>query len=235
MKQNRQQLIVGGGYYILAVLTVLFFYKESSVPNEFVEMIQAVLFLGILPMLIIKKGFNIEKEIIKKKEKKNNILTRYNWPKKYVKKQLKWSVIFIWGGSLLFWIFMIQWKEEGTFKLFWKNGQVIKLILINLTIVPVGLLAQEFFFRGFLLEIFRNNFNKLFSVGVTSLMAISFGMILAQKILDWKVLLGMLIVNGLLGLLVTRVRSVIFSFFLQWLGFVALNFWVLWQLSLRAN
>ena len=221
MTNRKQQLIIGGGYYMLAVLVVLFFYREKSVSSEFVQTICAVLFLLILPMLLVKKAFG-------------ESLQKYNWPTKYVKKQLVWSVVFVWGFSLLFWGFMIQWGgEDVSKKMIWKNGQAIKLALINLTIVPVGLLAQEFFFRGFLLKILKNSFNKWFSVSVVAILAGMFSMILAQKIFDWQVLLGILIANVFLGLIALKFRSAVFSFFVYWVVVVWLNFWALYQVGSR--
>ena len=229
MTNRKQQLIIGGGYYILAVLVVLFFYREKSVSSEFVQTICAVLFLLILPMLLVKKAFG-------------ESLQKYNWPTKYVKKQLVWSVVFIWGFSLLFWGFMIQWGGGSTGNLriyesrnlgIWRNSGVVKLILMNLTIVPVGLLAQEFFFRGFLLKILKNSFNKWFSVSVVAVLAGMFSMILAQKIFDWQVLLGILIANIFLGLIALKFRSAVFSFFVYWVVVVWLNFWALYQVGSR--
>jgi membrane protease YdiL (CAAX protease family) len=221
MTNRKQQLIIGGGYYILAILVVLFFYREKSVPSELVQTICAVLFLLTLPMLLVKKAFG-------------KSLQEYNWPTKYVKKQLVWSIVFIWGFSLLFWGFMIQWGgEDVSKKMIWKNGQAIKVALINLTIVPVGLLAQEFFFRGFLLKILKNSFNKLFSVSVVAVLAGMFSMILAQKIFNWQVLLGILIANVFLGLIALKFRSVVFPFFIYWIIVVWLNFWALYQVGSR--
>ncbi len=221
MTNRKQQLIIGGGYYILAVLVVLFFYREESVSSEFVQTICAVLFLFILPVLLVKKAFG-------------ESLQAYNWPAKYAKKQLLWSVVFIWGVSLLFWGFMIQWGgEDVSKKMIWKNGQAIKVALINLTIVPVGLLAQEFFFRGFLLKILKNSFNKWFSVSVVAVLAGMFSMILVQKIFDWQVLLGILIANIFLGLIALKFRSVVFSFFVYWIVVVWLNFMALYQVGSR--
>jgi membrane protease YdiL (CAAX protease family) len=221
MRKERQQLIVGVGYYILAVLVVLFFYREESVSSEFVQMICAVLFLFILPALLVRKSF------------KEDIRT-YNWPVGYVRKQLGWSVVFVWGVSLLFWGFMLQWGgADEAKKLIWKNGQVVKLILINLTIIPIGLLAQEFFFRGFLLKIFRDSFNKWFSVSVVAVLAGVFSMILVQTIFDWQVLMGIFVANVFLGLMVLKVRSIIFSFFVYWIVVVWVNFMALYQLGSR--
>ena len=226
MKNNKQQLIIGLGYYVLAVLVVLFFYREESVSSEFVQVICAVLFLFVLPMLIIRKGFIVEGKTV------DYNLKEYNWPVGFVKKQLGWSIIFVWSFSLLFWGFMVQWGGEDVGKkLIWKNGQTVKLILMNLTIIPIGLLAQEFFFRGFLLKIFRSSFNKWFSVGIVAVLAGVFSMILVQTIFDWQVLIGIFVANVFLGLIVLKVRSVIFSFFVYWVVLVGLNLVVLYQIG----
>jgi len=228
VQQNKQQLIIGLGYYVLAVLVVLFFYREESVSSEFVQMICAVLFLFVLPMLIIRKGFIVDGKTVYYN------LRECNWPVGFVKKQLRWSIIFVWSFSLLFWGFMVQWGGEDIGrKLIWKNGQTVKLILMNLTIIPIGLLAQEFFFRGFLLKTLRDNFNKWFSVSMVSVLAGIFSMILAQDIFDWKVLIGIFMVNIGLGLMVLKVRSIIFSFFVYWVVLVVLNFMVLYDISQR--
>ncbi len=226
MTKLRQELIIGGIYYILVILVALFFYREENISSEFVQTICAVLFLFILPRLLIEKGITADT----KTEKYN--LEKYNWPSKYIKKQLIWSNIIVWGGSLLFWGFMLQWGGEDTAKtLIWKNGQTAKLILMNLTIIPIGLLAQEFFFRGFLLKIFKDNFNKLFSVSIVAVLAGIFSMILAQDIFKWQVLVGIFIVNIFLGLIAIKFRSVIFSFFVYWVILIVLNFQAVYQIS----
>lgn len=226
MENNKKQLIVGLGYYVLAILVVLFFYREENISSDFVQMVCAVLFLFVLPMLIIRKGFIIGDKTVEYS------LKEYNWPTGYVKKQLEWSVVFVWGFSLLFWGFMLQWGGDDVVKkVIWKNGQIIKLILMNLTIIPIGLLAQEFFFRGFLLKIFRDSFSKGFSVSAVAVLAVGFSIILAQTIFDWQVLVGIFIVNVCLGWIVLKFKSVVFTFFLYWLILVGLNFIVLYQFS----
>ncbi len=223
---KKQKLIVGIGYYILAVLVALFFYREDSVSSEFVQMVYSVLFLFVVPMLIIKREFINKNKFIKQG------LQDYNWPVGYFKKQILLSSSFVWGCSLLFWLFMVQWGGDSVAnKAIWRNEQTIKLILINLTIIPVGLLAQEFFFRGFLLKIFNDKFNKITSVIIVAILAGMFSMILAQSIFAWEVLLGIFILNVFLGNVALKFKSVIFSFFVSWAGLVVLNFIVLWQLA----
>jgi membrane protease YdiL (CAAX protease family) len=215
--KNKQQLIVAGGYYVLAILVVMFFYREDGVSSDFVQMICAVLFLFILPVLLIKKAFSED-------------IRKYGWPVDYVKKQLLLSVIIVWGISLLIWGFMIQWGGEVG-RVVWKSNGVTNLMLKNLVVLPIGLLAQEFFFRGFLLRIFKDSFGRLFTIVVVAVLAGIFSMILARDIFDWKVMAGIFVTNSALGWWVLKFKSVIFSFFGYWLVVTLLNLYVIYQFS----
>ena len=219
MNNNKKHLIVISGYYILAVLIILFFYREEEISSEIVQMMYAVLFLGVLPILLVKRGFG-------------DNLKNYNWPSGYVKKQIILSVSIVWIFSLSIYVFMLQWGggEVGK-KLVWQNQSTFFLMLNNLIILPVGLLAQEFFFRGFLLEVVRKNFNKIISISIIAVLVIIFSVFLAQNMFDWKVVVGIFIVNILLNLLAIRFKSVIFTFFVYWFVVVLLNFQALYQLS----
>ena len=112
-------------------------------------------------------------------------------------------------------------------KMIWWNKNMLMLAGKNLLILPVGLLAQEFFFRGFLLNIFRKNFNNIFSVIVVALLFAIFNSILLEVLFSWQKYLGLFVFGLLLGWIVIKLRSVIFSFFVYWWGVVLLSLWIL--------
>ena len=221
MNNNRRKLTVGIIYYVSILLIGWFLFKNNPISLEVAQLLYAVVFFFVLPMILIKKGFGEKME-------------DFNLPVKLFRKQLFFAVIIVFISGLLIWLFMLQWGgSEMAKKTIWLNKNMLMLAGKNLLILPVGLLAQEFFFRGFLLNIFRKNFNNIFSVIVVALLFAIFNSILLEVLFSWQKYLGLFIFGLLLGWIVIKLRSVIFSFFIYWWGVVLLSLWILVEMGKR--
>ncbi len=221
MNNNRKKLIVGIVYYVLILVVGWFLFKNNPISLELAQLLYALIFFLVLPMILIKKGFGEKTE-------------DFNLPVKLFKKQLFFVAIIVFISGLLIWLFMLQWGgSETAKKMIWWNKSILMLAGKNLLILPIGLFAQEFFFRGFLLNIFRKNFNNIFSVIVVALLFAIFNSILLEVLFGWQKYLGLFVFGLLLGWIVVKLRSVIFSFFIYWWGMVLLGLWVLVELGRR--
>lgn len=215
---NRKVLVIGIIYYVLIILATLFFNKQNKISGELIQVIYTFLLLFLLPILIIKKGF---REKIKE----------YNLPNEKIRKQVFLAMSIIWLGSLLIWLFMLQWGGNDMTKTVWWNWGIVRLAGENLLIFPLIIFFQEFFFRGFLLKTLNKNLNNLMSVIILAVLVVIFNMLLLQKIFNWQIILGIVLLNILLNLIVLRFKSVVYSFFIYWLSWIILNFWILWQVA----
>ncbi len=219
MNDNRKKLIVGIVYYVSILLIGWFLFKNNPISLEIAQLLYAVVFFFVLPMILIKKGFREKVE-------------DFNLPVKLFKKQLFFAISIVFISGLLIWFFMVQWGgSEAAKKMIWWNKSMLMLAGKNLLILPIGLLAQEFFFRGFLLNIFRKNFNNIFSVIVVALLFAIFNSVLLEVLFGWQKYLGLFVFGLLLSWIVIKLRSVIFSFFVYWWGVVLLSLWVLVELG----
>ncbi len=212
-----KKLMVGMIYFILVVLVGLFLFADKKVQINFGYSFYAFVFFFVLPMIILRKGFNDNQD-------------DYYWPKKYFKKQLIFSLVFVVVICLLFWLIVLQLRRIKGLELVNLSAEtVLYWALKNLFILPVGLLAQEFFFRGFLFGLFRNNLNWVSASLLVSVLVGFLSTFLTQTFLSWWVYLGIFAVNLLLNFVVWRLRSVVFSFLIVWLLVLALNFAVIWR------
>ena len=220
LRKTEKILLVGLVYYTSIIFVGWFLFKTGNVSVEIIQMVYALVFFLILPILLIKKGFRKDAR-------------EFNWPVKYVKRQLIFSVSTVIGISLLFWIFMLQWGgSEVSKKMIWWNRGMISLAWKNLIILPIGLLAQEFFFRGFLLKLLQKVVGGWRAVLVSSTLFGLFTIAISKHWLGWSVLGGIILFNVLLGWVVIKFRSVVFSFWLYWLGTVGLTLFALWQIKI---
>ncbi len=207
--------MVGIVYYVSILLIGWFLLKNSPVSLEVAQLLYAVIFFFVLPVILIKRGFG---------EKVEN----FNLPVKLFKRQLFFVISIVAVSSLLIWFFMVQWGgSETAKKMIWWNKNMLMLAGKNLFILPIGLFAQEFFFRGFLLNIFRKNFNNIFSVIVVALLFAIFNSVLLEVLFGWQKYLGLFVFGLLLSWVVIKLRSVVFSFFVYWWGVVLLSLWIL--------
>ncbi len=215
MPITRKKMIVAVEYYLVMVVLFFYLYQTKKIGGTFLPSIYAVMFLFILPSILIKSGFGDK-------------VAKYFWTIKKDKKQFLFGILVIYLMSLLSWYFVVQLKMKG---MGFQSKEIVILFWQNLIILPLGFLAQEFFFRGFLLKNFVDNFNKLFSITATSFLAVVFWFVFNKAVFDWRVLLGVLILNLGLSWLVVRFRSVIYSFLIYWAGWIVLNFIILWQVG----
>jgi membrane protease YdiL (CAAX protease family) len=216
---NTRKMLVAIVYYVIIIIVGWFLIDKSSVSVEFAKFVYALVFFGLIPWQIIRKGYGERLEI-------------YNWPVGYAKKQLIFSFLITGLTSLLIWLFMLKWGGGKRInQVIWLNAGMLKLVGKNLIILPIGLLAQEFFFRGFLLNSLRRNLSGWLSVFLVALLVALFNWAVGRVFPGWLALGGVVFWNVLLGWLVVRFRSVIFSLLFYWLGIVVVNFWFLWQLG----
>jgi len=219
---NRRQLLVIVVYYCLVIFTSWFLFKNSKISLEAIQLVYALVFFGILPVFLIRKGFK-------------DRLDEYNIPVGYLKKQIILTVAMVWLSSLLIWVFMLQWGGGIAKNKIWWNVDLLWLAIRSLVLIPIGLLIQEFFFRGVVLNILRKNFSNWLAMVVVSLLVVIFIMATTRHWISWYVGAGIVVFNILLSWVAIKLKSVVFSFWLYWWGLILLNFWVLWQISSKIN
>ena len=217
----RKKLMVALVYYIVLVLVISFFYdgllKISLVEKTFL----IFLFLFLTPVWLVKKIFV------------DNLID-YNFPGFKVWKKFFLLATILAVTSLLVLVFMVQWRwklEDGTYV--WKIGDLLVFWLETVFILPVSLLAQEFFFRGFLLRSFARNFNCSFSVFSVGLLTVFFLALAKIVSLQAGILLGVFLLNLFLSVLVCWKKSIIWSLAVYWAGLLAVRFVLLYQIGER--
>lgn len=217
-QDNRRQLLVVMVYYCLVIFTSWFLFKNSGISLGVVQLVYALVFFGVLPILLIRKGFK-------------DSLDKYNLPVGYLKKQLILAIMVVWLSSLFIWVFMLQWGGGMAKNKIWWNIDLLWLAMKSLLLIPIGLLIQEFFFRGLVLSVLRKNFSNWLAIAVVSLLVVVFIVATTGHWIGWSAGAGIILFNMFLGWVVVKFRSIVFSFWLYWWGLVILNFWVLWQIS----
>ncbi len=217
----RKKLMVALVYYIVLVLVISFFYdgllKISLVEKTFL----IFLFLFLTPVWLVKKIFIDD-------------LIDYNFPGFKVWKKFFLLATILAVAGLLVLVFMVQWRwklEDGTYV--WKIGDLLVFWLETVFILPVSLLAQEFFFRGFLLRSFVRNFNCSFSVLSVGLLTVFFLTLAKIVPLQAGILLGVFLLNLFLSALVCWKKSIIWSLAVYWAGLLAVRFVLLYQIGER--
>ncbi len=217
----RKKLVVALVYYIVLVLVVSFFYDGLLKINLAEKTFLIVLFLFLVPVWLIKKIFVDD-------------LIDYNFPGFKVWRRFFLLVVILAVASLLVLLFMVQWRwklEDGGYV--WKIGDLFAFWVETIFILPISLLAQEFFFRGFLLRSFARNFNCSFSVLSVGLLTVFFLALAKIVSLQAGILLGVFLLNLFLSALVCWKKSIIWSLAAYWTGLLLLRFILLYQVGER--
>ena len=218
MKLDKKSLVMGI-YVVLVIIIGRFLLVQSGITPEVVRLGYAIAFFGLIPRLLIKKGF------------KENFES-YNWPEtRYFKKQMIFSIVVAVLSFVALWIGVIGiWLNGFDNVLVWKNWGMIKIFILTLTVFPMGLFLQEFFLRGFLLNGWRKSFGDWRAVLAVALVAVLFAVI-QKGAWDWFLVLGVFVLNIILSWMVIRLRSFVFSFLVYWLILIMSVFWLIWRFS----
>lgn len=220
LSKKNQKIIIAFLTALLILLSQWFIFKKINIGNGIWGWFFSLIFLFfLLPAFIIKYVFN---EKIKD----------YNLTFKIPKKQF-WRImveIILFFGIILF--FVLKFHLKGyLLTSFWVLESVDLVLFVDFLLLPIMIVSQEFFFRGFLLEVFRRSMGIFLAVLFQAILFLIYILIFREN-LQWQTILLYGLFNVFLGWVVIRSRSIFVSALISWLVSVSISVFILYQISL---
>lgn len=182
--------------------------------------------LFVLPFFIVKYIFQLKLDHY-------NLVHRLSW------KQWSSSLAIVLGCIVFVDWLMIQLGVENYLTISaWVLGGLGLTLIVDVLLLPVAVLATEFFFRGVLMGAFQSAWGRWPAVAIQTMCATLYGAFLVEGIRSegWTIgngtkILLLLVTNGLLGYVAARTRSVYVSAAGSWLIIVATDLLLLYRVS----
>jgi len=147
----------------------------------------------------------------------------YFWNIKKARSQTEWALAVALVFIFTIWLIVLKWEGSGSF---WQGGTVKLLLFINTFLLPVVVFSQEFFFRGFLLKIFRRNWSAFWAVVIQATLFTGFKLLTNVEINNLWRLIALWIISFLLGVIVLRFRSIVVSTVVYWIYLFLVDLYV---------
>jgi membrane protease YdiL (CAAX protease family) len=220
LSKKKQKLIVTFLTLTLILFSQWIVFRKIEISDGIWGWFFSAIFLFfLLPVVVIKYVFN---ENIKD----------YNFSFKLKKEQV-WRILLelvLFFGIILF--FVLKFNLKGhLLTSFWVLEKIDLVLFVDFLLLPIIIISQEFFFRGFLLEIFRKNFGIFLGVLFQAIVFL-FYIAMFRENIQWQTLLLYGVFNMFLGWLVIRSRSIFVSATVSWIVSVSISIFVLYQISL---
>lgn len=205
---------------LVSVIFLTNFFLEDVVSGGILEwMVISIFLLFLSPLFIIKKIF---------KESPRAYFLEIN---PNIKNTIFSLVMFgVLIGTMSFFVVKLNWQDNLRVSS-WIIAKDVKLMLfVDLLILPIVVLAKEFFFRGFVMK------RLLFLIGVPFAILFQALLFLAYEIgtgemLAWKSMLLILVPNIFLGIIAYKNKSIFFSTILHWIYLIIIDVYFYYQFS----
>lgn len=200
--------------FVIGFRKMLFSSLDTSGIWEWI--IFSIFMLFALPALTLKVAFN---------EKLKPFNFRFN-PESF-KYVLLIGLVIVAGLAII--VLKLNWHKPFPVSV-WVLGPKSLAIFIDMMLLPLAILAQEFFFRGWMQTILKREFNDKVAVVIQALLATLYVSLFIGSI-SWPKTGFFLILNLVLGLIAQHFRSIYASALINWLIIFSLDSFAIYKLS----
>ena len=152
---------------------------------------------------------------------------QYHW--KFLLKPKDWLLIVsaftILVVAVAFAVLLLDWKSIFTVSA-WTMGGWGTTLFVDLLLLPIAVLALEFFLRGFLLQTWIRFSGAAIAIVTVTLCALVYDMMFAGA-LDWKRGVWLVMFESVLGLTALRSNSFFASAAVRWMFLVGIDMFVI--------
>jgi len=221
--RKKTELILVLFGFVIITLIIEFFLSKIETEGVWEWMLLSVAFFFATPFFVITR-------ILKRSPKE------YFLALDVTKNALLLTPLGVGIYVAVLWLLVVQlnWKGHLTVSR-WMLGSAGFLLFVDLIIMPLVVLAKEFFFRGFVLK------SALPVLGVTG--AIIFQAVLfsgfelyisgfSEWLVAWPQIVMMLFLNVVLGFTAWINRSIVISALISWVHILAVDLFFAYQLTI---
>lgn len=220
MRERRKTII----FFLLIALIFIgqfYFVKSNTGSFDLIEwMLASVFLLFIFPAFVIARVY---------KEKISDYYLKLNFFKDKQVKTIIFLETIVFIGLLYFFVIKLGWiKNFMAYEWFFGSWGVI--LLVEITIVPLLIFVEEFFFRGVVFKNFLEKYNLFWALIIQVVLIIIYQLILSS-FLPWQLIAILFITNLFLGWVVAQTRSIWISFFIMILVRYLIDGYILYQVK----
>lgn len=218
--QRKDNSLIFTGLTLLLVLLFRFFLQEDFLQRDFWKMF--IFYLGaffLLPWGVIR--------FVWREDVSEFFLRKVSWGDLKEKKKYFFWIFFWIGIFLLIMLKFDRWKDFPVSS--WILGKGDLVIFLDLTLLPLVLFFQEFFYRGFLLKKFSEKVSDWWAIGGQAGVAIVFDFLFVGR--DYFVSLMLFFFYCFLGWASLKNKS----FLVSWWVFFLFSLMFDWIIKSKIN